>query len=243
MDINSSAQTDQHNQRIKNSSNRAVISDILSYCGIILFLSALSAILFSAFPLKITDPAWQLRVTAGILSSCLNILLSGIIFLISEALSKRNDQTFAKYLKFINLFSLIVILIIPFQVYAGRNAINRQSEPLYKIVGDLKGYSRRIRASQNEAQLRIFLASIPEGPTLPDKFNQPYEVIKERVLVNLQAKVNRALNDIEEQKRNMTQSFIVECLRNSIQSILMFLGLRRILAYAARLKLSSLRVF
>jgi hypothetical protein len=220
----------------KDRSNRIVIASILSYCGIILFLSTLSAFVFSAFPLKITDPAWQLRIVAGILGSCVNILLSGIIFLISEALSKRNVKKFAKYLKFIQFLSIVVILAIPFQIYAGRNAINRQAEPLYKIISDLKGYSNGIRASQNEAQLRGFLASIPDGPTLPDKFNQPYESIKERALTNLQGKINRALNDIESQKSDLTQLFILECVRNSIQSILMFLGLRRILSYAANLR-------
>ena len=120
-----------------DKSYRPVIASILRYCAGILLLSTLSSFVFSIIPLKITDPAWQLRVVSGMLNSTLNILLSGIILLASAGLVKfeaTNKGLLAKYLRFIRLFSIAVIAAIPLQIYAGHNAVNRQFEPIHRTI-------------------------------------------------------------------------------------------------------------
>jgi hypothetical protein len=46
-------------------------------------------------------------------------------------------------------------------------------------------------------------------------------VIKANAIINLEATVNRALNDAETQRRDNSQSLIREYVRNAIQSLLL----------------------
>ena len=218
-------------EKRKKSIFNQIASRVANYCASILVASSIVSFLFSIFPLKLVDPAWQLKAIAGILTSSPIILISGLFLLVASSMDRQNrslNEYMSNYIKFTSFWSIILLLSIPLQVFAGYKALNQQVEPIANIVTDLKKYSSGIRATTNELELRQYLASIPNGPRLPDRLQEPYDTIKQKALTNLQAKINRASTDIDAQKRSSVQTFAVEALRNSIQSILMFLAFSKI---------------
>lgn len=218
-------------EKQKKSMVKQIAARVVSYCAIILLASTFVSFSFSILPIKLGDPTWQLRAIAGALTSSPIILIAGLFLLVASAVDRQNrslNQYMADYIRFASFWSIILLLLIPIQIFVGFKALKQQTEPIANIVTDLKRYSSGIRASNNEAELRQYLASIPNGPKLPERFNLPYETVKQRVLTNLQAKINTANSDIESQKRSSTQAFALEALRNSIQAILMFLAFSKI---------------
>jgi len=65
------------------------------------------------------------------------------------------------------------------------------------------------------------VASLPNPPALPTKFDAPFAVIKQRAIDNIQAQINGAGNNIEIQKSLAIQLFLKEAIRNTAQAILM----------------------
>jgi len=218
-------------ERRKKSMVKQTAARVASYCAIILLASTTVSFSFSILPIKLVDSNWHLRVIAGALTSSPIILIAGLFLLIASVVDRQNrshNQYMADYIRFTSVWSIFLLLLIPIQIFVGHKALNKQVEPIINIVADLKRYSTGIRATSNEAELRQYLSSIPNGPTLPERLSLPYETVKQRALTNLQAKINSANADIESRKSSSTQTFALEALRNSIQAILMFLAFNKI---------------
>ena len=218
-------------EKRKKSMVKEIAARVASYCAIMLLASTIVSFSFNVLPIKLADPNWQLKIIAGTLTASPSILVAGLFLLLASAVDRQNrslNQYMSDYIKFTSFWSIILLLSIPVQVFAGFRALNQQVEPVVTIVSDLKRYATGIRATQSEGELRQYLSSIPNGPKLPEQLGLPYETVKQRVLTNLQAKINSATTDIESQKRSSTQTFSLEAFRNSIQAILMFLAFSKI---------------
>ena len=72
-----------------------------------------------------------------------------------------------------------------------------------------------------EAELRAYVASLPNAPSLPAKFDAAFPVIKQRAIENLQAQINAGSENIALQKSESLQVFLKEAIRNTAQAILM----------------------
>jgi hypothetical protein len=116
---------------------------------------------------------------------------------------------------------LLIIILIPIQIVSGIRALQAQTQLILGEVVELKNIIKGIKATGNEAELRAFMASLPNPPKLPAKFDAPFPMIKANAIINLEATVNRALNDAETQRRDNSQNLIREYVRNAIQSLLL----------------------
>lgn len=213
------------------------ISQTLYISAFLLALTALNTFLFSLFPFSGLNSTWLLSMTTAVLSAAPSLLASFLLILCAAGLDSRN-QTLTNRIKFISKaawwMSLILILMIPVQVFSGNKALHAQSQAIFGQVAELRNIIKGIKATGNEQQLRAFMGSLPNPPRLPEKFDAPFPVIQQRAIGNLEATINRAINDAETQKNKNIQTLIREYARNIIQSLLLSAAFSMIAALNSR---------
>ncbi|MFM7639983.1 MAG: hypothetical protein ACKO45_00260 [Cyanobium sp.] len=205
--------------RVKNNTLLSI-----SVVGWLLTASNLNVIIFRALPLRIGNADWYLDLISAVLSSSPFILL-GLVMACLPNLFRANG-TYLSMLsthasRLASLACVVVLLTVPCQFWFGKQALNNQTIQINSAVSNLKGIIKGIQATNSETELRGFVASLPNAPTLPAKFDAPFAVIKERAITNIQAQVNAGTTNIETQTREGVQLFFKEAMRNTAQAILM----------------------
>jgi len=114
-----------------------------------------------------------------------------------------------------------MLVIIPLQFILGTRALNQQAIPAAEAVAKLKDIVKGINNVNSESELRAYVASLPNPPALPSKFDAAFPVIKERAIQNINAQINATVNNTELQKSQQLQVFLKEAVRNTAQAILM----------------------
>lgn len=104
----------------------------------------------------------------------------------------------------------------------------------------LNGLVKGIAATQNEPALRAYLFSLPDPPNLPARFDAPFEVIRQRALSNLKARIYAESNLYSRRKARNTLQFFIECVRNGLQCLVLAIGFAAIVRLA-RLPARALR--
>jgi len=78
------------------------------------------------------------------------------------------------------LFAILLVLIIPFQYFLGARILKQQTISTVAAVSNLQGIAKGISAVNSEPELRSYVASLPNPPALPAKFDAAFPVIKQR---------------------------------------------------------------
>ena len=203
------------------------IAQCLQVSAFLVALSSLNTFLFSLFSFNGSRSSWLLGMSTSALSVATPLLISFLLIACAAGFDPRN-KVITSRLRFIAKaswwISLLLIVLIPIQIFSGIKALQARTQSILGEVIDLKNIIKGIRSTGNEVELRAFMASLPNPPKLPARFDAPFSVIKGNAILNLEGTVNRALNDMETQKRNNLQVLIVEGARNSIQSLLLSAG-------------------
>jgi hypothetical protein len=226
-------------QKVKTAVTIAII-------GWLLIGFSLNAIIFSSFPLRLATPEWQLNLIAGLISSSPTLLIGATLV----ALSRVFDPA-AQILKDWNLtvaraaswFAIVLMLIIPLQFYLGSRALQKRTEISSEAISKLKSIVTGISAAKSEAELRFFVASLPNAPALPAKFDAAFPVIKQRAIGNIQAQINTGSENIKLQKSEALQIFLKEAIRNTAQAILMAAAFSALAALHSRTTNAITRFF
>lgn len=203
---------------------RDLVAECLCTCAILIAFSALASYLFTLFPLKFIDPFWQLGLCSATLTTSGSVLIPFLIVFVAYGISPGNDQIKSKtrfISKLSGVLALVLLLIIPLQAFSGFNALKSKTQDILKESKTLKNIAKGVAETRNEQELRAYVASLPNAPNLPDKFDFPFEEVKRRVLANVQSVVIKAENDAETQKTLGTQTFLLEATRNSLQALLL----------------------
>jgi hypothetical protein len=127
-------------------------------------------------------------------------------------------------------WGILLLLTIPLQIYAGITTIDRQEASADKNIAQIRRIRETFKLANDESQLRSVVASLSNPPTLPPKFDAPFPVVKDRVLTNLTARLNAAVNERSHVNPQRWQSFIADAIRNAIQAALLgtaFLGITK----------------
>jgi len=210
---------------LRSSRNvRQRVAQCLNTCAILVAFANLTPFVFSLFPLKLLDPFWQLGLSASILTTSIPILISFLLAIAALGFTPNSEILLNRYNTIARLsatLALMLLLTIPLQIYSGLNALNSKTQTVLDEVKTLKAIARRIQATNNEQQLRLYVATLPNAPSLPPKFDFPFPQVKQMVLENIEGIINKALNDSRSQKASAMQTFILECTRNSIQCLIL----------------------
>ena len=206
-------------KRLSSKSNFTI-----AVLGWIIIGSTLNSIIFSLFPIKLLQPEWQLSLVSTLLSSSIFLLIGAALVTIA-CLSNAEDVLLLRWqiavCRMASLLSILLILVMPLQFFLGSSALNNLDKSQNKAISNLQGFSKGISDVNSEPQLRAYVASLPNPPALPAKFDVPFAAIKQRAITNIQAQINAALNNFEIQKKEAIQVFLKESIRNTAQAILM----------------------
>ena len=219
-ELESMAETDS----VRRRNIRTKSSFTLALLGWLIIGSTLNSIIFASFPLRLAAAEWQLSLIASILSAGFNLLIGATLIIVAQMFNTR-ESTLQRWQltvsRLASWFVIFLILIIPLQFFLGSRVLKQQAIPPTEAINNLKGIVNKISAINSESELRAFVASLPNPPTLPDKFDAPFPVIKQRAIVNTNAQINAATNNLTAQKSQGLQLFLKEAVRNTCQAILM----------------------
>ncbi len=192
--------------------------------GWILIGTTLSSLVFSTLPVRLVNPDWQLRLISSILAGTTSLLLGTLLVCGACLLQPRNPQ-FQQRSDFLRTvsgwFAVLLLLVIPVQFYAGHRASGAVQATENQSIQLIKKIIQGVTASNNEAELRSFLASLPSPPPVPARFEAPFPEIKQRLLTNFNSRLNAANYQAGEMRSQRLEKFLADATRNSVQAFLM----------------------
>jgi hypothetical protein len=207
-----------------NTKDLETASRHFALVGWVLIGVSLSSILFGILPVRLIDPAWQLQLISAILASTAFILLGTLLVCGASLLNRRSGKPQPRsdlVCRAVGWFAVVLLVIIPVQFYVGYRANGVVQDTENQSIQLISKVIRGGGSSNNEPELRSFLASLPTPPPFPAKFDEPFGVIKERLLTNFNSQLNAAKYQVGELRRQRLERFIAEATRNSVQAILM----------------------
>jgi hypothetical protein len=196
----------------------------LALGGWTVILSAVTSFLFAILPLKLGQPGWQLNAMSTLFGASANILIGSLLILTARLFNPQDAQlkkNAALIRKLAGLIAVLMLVLIPFSLYAGSRAI-RANETEGKIA--IKQWKKQLAAVEklsSEADIRRYAASLPDAPQLPAVFEVPFPIIKKRMMNNITGQINTVQNQVEENFRGQWLGFLKDFSRNSIQALLM----------------------
>ena len=232
----------------------------LAVGGLALIAVSLNSLAFALIPLQLTSPDWLLRVINALLVNSLQLLLGILVLLVARALNGR-DLKLAKRLAWIEKaarwWGILLLLSIPLQIYAGTTSIEQQEASENTNIIHLRQMLEMINAAKDESQLRQAsagnqnLPNLPSLPSLPillgspnlpnpaSHFEAPFPVAKDRIIANLNSKLDAALKERSRLNPERWQSFIADAIRNGIQAGLLATAFLKITKYHSKISTRS----
>jgi hypothetical protein len=203
---------------------RSKSSFALALLGWLTIGSTLNSIIFNSLPIKLAIPGWQLSLMVSLLNSSFQLLIGVSLIVFAQSLNHK-DQTLQHWKlmagRFAALFAMLLMLMIPLQIFPGLSLLRQQTIPTTEAVNNLQRSIWRINALNSERELRVYVASLPNPPSLPDKFDAAFPEIKNRAIENIKAQIKTINNNAQLQKSQALQTFLREAMRNAIHAILM----------------------
>jgi hypothetical protein len=218
----------------------------IAIIGWLLIASSLNALIFNSFPVKLATPEWQLNLIAALISSGPTFLIGATLIAISQVFNPE-----AQNLKDWNLIisraaswlAVVLVLIIPLQFFLGSRALNNQTKTTNEAINRLKTIAKGLSALNSEDELRLYVATLPNAPALPAKFDAAFPVIKQRAIDNIQAQINTGIENAKLRNSQAVQVFLKEAIRNTAQAIMMAAAFSALAALNARSANAITRLF
>ncbi len=228
----------QHGPARERSQNRLkpLTARSLAVGGLALMLASLNSLVFALLPFQFTSPDWLLRFINALLASSLQLLVGILVLLVARVFNGR-DLKLAKRLAWLETaarwWGILLLLTIPLQVYAGTTSIEQREASANKNVMHLRQMLEMIKTAKDESQLRQVAAGNPNLPNLPSlsillsspnlpnlapQFEAPFPVAKDRIIANLNSKIDAALKEGMRLNPERWQTFVADTIRNGIQA-------------------------
>lgn len=220
-------QLDEKHRSTKRIELRDKTTLTVGVLGWLIASSSITAILFNSLPLQLASPEWQLNLIGALLNASSTLLIAASMIALSHLLNPQ-DKILSRWAaaasKLASWYVIALVAFIPLQFFLGTRIMKTQEQAMVKPLNELKTISGKIKTINSEADLRAYLASLPNPPSLPAKFDADFPVIKQRAIDNIQAKINAGHNTLELQASQQKQIFFKEAVRNTAQLILMAAG-------------------
>jgi hypothetical protein len=221
----------------------------LAVGGLALMAVSLNSLVFDLIPLQFNSPDWLLRIINALLANSLQLLLGTLVLLVARVFNGR-DLKLAKRVAWIETaarwWGILLLLSIPLQIYAGTASIEQLDSNESTNIMHLRQKLEMIKAANDDSQLRqasagnpnlpnlpslAMLLSSPNLPNLASNFEGPFPVAKDRMIANLNSKLEAALKERLRLGPERWQSFIADAIRNGIQAGLLATAFFKITKY------------
>lgn len=218
----------------------------LAVGGLALMFASLNSLVFAMLPFQLTSPDWLLKVINALLASSLQLLVGILMLLVARVFNIR-DHKLAKRLAWIEKaarwWGILLLLTIPLQIHAGTTSIEQREDRENKNIMQMRQTIEFIKNADDESQLRRVGANLPSlailptplstasPPTPPAPFESPLPVTKDRMIANINPKLNAAVKEYMRLKPQRWQSFFTDAIRNGIQAGLLATAFLKITKY------------
>jgi hypothetical protein len=223
----------------------------LAVGGLALMFASLNSLVFSLLPLQLTSPDWLLRVINALLANSLQLLVGILVLLVARVLNGR-DLKLAKRLAWIEKsarwWGILLLLTIPLQIHAGTTSIEEREARENQNILQMRQRLETIKNANDQSQLRRVGANLPSLPSLlspaspptpPPHLESPLPVIKDRMIADLNPKLNAAQKEHLRRKPERWHSFFADAIRNGIQAGLLATAFLKITKYHYKVKTST----
>ncbi len=188
---------------------------------------ALVLISFDIVPLKLTNPEWQLKVISSILTN-FTLLLLGSVLISFASRREELDQKSLRQAKLLRTFlawaSLGLLLLIPIQFSATTGIVRSNYSSGLVSMRRFGVMIENLRNTKDEQEFREQLSKFPNVPTLPDKFNEPYQQVRQTIVEILGSRRAASINEFAKVRDQSMQIALKESFRNSSSLILLSYG-------------------
>lgn len=209
---------------VRRRNIRTKLSYTLGILGWLIIGYALNNIIFTSLPLGLASLEWQLNFFSSFISSSFNILTGSTLIIVAQLFNTK-QRSLLKWQAFVsNLaawLAIVLLLIIPLQIFLGLRALNEQKLPTVNAINNLRGTISRINTISTEPELRAYLASIPNPPTLAYKPDAAFPASKQQAIDYIKADINVKTNAADSKNSQAVQTFMKEAVKNASQAILM----------------------
>jgi len=207
------------------------LTKLLSLLGIVSIGTGINSFLFSSFPWKILDPAWQLNLISSLLSSA-PFLLFGFLLIYLARFYNKHDQRVKAQIVFVSkassIISIVFLILIPLQFVSAHQLIKKTQAQDAALLTTWRKSIRAIESTKSEEDFRIIVSNLDGSDRLPAVFDAPFPIVKERALTNLRSRFNLLKNRSDDNVPTMWQNFLGNAARNILQMLLLHFGFRQI---------------
>jgi hypothetical protein len=219
--------------------NKTLIARSLAVGGLVLIGTGLNSLIFALIPLQLTSPDWLLRLINALLATSMQLLVGTLVLLVARVFNSR-DLKLAKRVDWIETAALwwgiLLLLTIPLQIYAGTTSLEQQEARENKNIMQMRQAIEMIKTATDDSQLRRIAASLTIAPIIPADFEAPLPVVKDRILTNINTRLNEAIKQRSLSNPQPWQTFLADAIRNGIQAGLLATACFKITKYHDKAK-------
>ena len=205
--------------------DRQAAGAMLYRIGLALFVIFFMLILSAVLPVKLIDPAWQLRLIRSLVNNG-TIALIGLVLVSLAPVVHPSEKLTSRRLRIANLAviaSIGFLLIVPLQglaIWQGLTTFNQaQTRQLQGAKEKIELIRKAVKDSRSTADLQSRLQAIP-GPSLPPlDTKQPIEVVRPQLLSMLDAAQGQVRQRSTGLSGERLQQLIQESARVAISSL------------------------
>lgn len=156
--------------------------------GVALLAIFVVLLLAGLFPIKLIDPAWQLRVIRSLVNNGTIAVLGLVLISLAPIISpseklKRRRQRFANLAVVASIGYLLIVPLQGVAIWQGLNTFNNtQTRQIQAAKEKIEQIRKAVNESSNTADLQKRLQALP-GPALPPlNTNAPIDVVRPQLL-------------------------------------------------------------
>lgn len=204
------------------------LANSLSWIGIALIGFFVTGVVFQIFPIRLLDPAWLQQVGSAFITTGMTPIIGAILILVAplacpdfEALERR-----AWLVRRLAILAAIgYLLMIPLQAYAGTQILFARRKEQVQILSQVRTATQALQQSRSEPELREAYRLLPgQKPILGDRFDVPFETVKENILKEISPSLKRAETVFSEQMDQLWQRWFAFFTQTTLRLLFLFIG-------------------
>lgn len=216
-----------------SQSQAQALGSVAAGASTVFLLGTAATLLFSLFPLRLTNSQWQLAQMGNLVANG-SWLLLGLVLLHLAAMLQPNQARLTQRLALLRrlaaLAAVLYLLLAPLQLAATWNGIDTVENTRSRVVGGTMARVKVLREAIQKASdlpdLRRRAAAIPGAPPIPEEAaNLPFETLRRTLLGQLdtlESNVKRQLGQAT--PRTAQQELWRQTLRGAFTSLLLAIG-------------------
>lgn len=209
-------------------SSSFALSRMLWIGSLVLLGTSTTTIVFSAFPFQPIRPEWQMKMVATLLGSGVTGLIGALFAQLSFLADRSRNNPRKKGVQLIRKLAGFVaigyLLLVPIQMVAGFSLLRQTAQQENQPKIQWGKFRSRILATESEAELREFLAQLPNPTSLPENLGSSLQQFKQNLITDIDARFAARATEIQKAQAERFKNFLLETARGIIQSLLFAAG-------------------